>query len=65
LEHGAAVGGGDAGVFVVGGKSSGGKKNKDSILRLKKNKWETLRTPLEVARSLHVAILVPNNLFKC
>ena len=49
LEHGAGVGSGEARVYVVGGKSSGGKQNKDYILRLKKNKLETLLTPLEVA----------------
>ena len=65
LQHGVAVGGGEEGIFLIGGRSSAGKKNKDSILRLRKGKWETLKISLEIARSLHVAMLVPSSLFKC
>ena len=65
LEYAAAVSGGDDEVVLVGGKTRSG-KSRDSILKLEKNfKWRLLKTTLEVARSSHVAILVPDNLFDC
>ena len=65
LEYAAAVtGGGDNEVVLVGGKTRSG-KNRDSVLRLHKNKWQVLKTTLEVARSSHGAILVPDSLFNC
>jgi hypothetical protein len=62
LENSAALGGSE--VLLVGGKTASG-KNKDSILRLAKTKWEALKTTLEVARSSHVALLLPNAFLSC
>ena len=63
LENSVALTDGDD-ILLVGGKTKSG-KNKDSILRLKRGKWQALRTTLEVARSSHVAMLVPNTFFQC
>ena len=63
LEHTTALSDGEE-VWLIGGKTSAG-KNQDLIFRLKSGKWQVQKTKLEVARSSHVALLVPNSFFRC